>query len=95
VTGEGIQVEKPGTVMSTAEAVSVAMSAGLDAYYYGEGRLTPAHVARHLAGAVLKDNPDDLKKLRHYFEVVVRQRGEKEKEGGLWTDLHEARKSLP
>ncbi len=93
VTFEGVQLEKPSTVMSTAEAVSVAMSAGLDAYYYGEGRLTPAHVARHLAGAVLKDNPDDLKKLRHYFDVVVRQRGQKE--GGLWIDLHEARKSLP
>jgi hypothetical protein len=79
--------------MSTAEAVSVAMSAGLDAYYYGEGRLTPGHVARHLAGAVLKDNPDDLKKLRHYFDVVVRARGQKE--GGLWTELYEARKSLP
>jgi MoxR-like ATPase len=93
VTADGVQVEKPSTVLSTAEAVSVAMSAGLDAYYYGEGRLTPAHVARHLAGAVLKDNPDDLKKLRHYFDVVVRQRGQKE--GGLWADLHAARKGLP
>lgn len=93
VTSEGIQLEKPSTVMSTAEAVSVAMAAGLDSYYYGEKRLTPRHVARHLAGAVLKDNPDDLKKLTHYFDVVVRQRGEKE--GGLWTELHEARKSLP
>ncbi len=93
VTGEGIRVETPGTVMSTAEAVSVAMSAGLDAYYYGDGRLTPAHVARHLAGAVLKDNPDDLKKLTHYFDVVVRRRSEKE--GGLWTDLHAARTGLP
>ena len=57
------------------------------------GTLRPGHVARHLAGAVLKDNPDDLKKLSHYFDVVVRQRSQKE--GGLWTELLEARKSLP
>lgn len=93
VSREGIQLERPSTVMSTAEAVSVGMAAGLDAYYYGDGTLGPAHLARHLGGAVLKDNPDDLKKLRHYFDVIVKQRSQKE--GGLWTDLLEARKSLP
>ena len=79
--------------MSTAEAVSVGMSAGLDAYYFGGGPLAPRHVVRHLSGAVLKDNPDDLKKLKHYFDVVVKQRSQKE--GGLWTEMLEARKSLP
>jgi MoxR-like ATPase len=93
VTGEGIQLERPSTVMSTAEAVSVGMSAGLDAYYYGDGTLRPGHLVRHLGGAVLKDNPDDLKKLRHYFDVVIKQRSQKE--GGLWTELLEARKGLP
>jgi MoxR-like ATPase len=93
VTREGIQLERPSTVMSTAEAVSVGMSAGLDAYYFGGGSLAPRHVVRHLSGAVLKDNPDDLKKLKHYFDVVVKQRSQKE--GGLWTEMLEARKSLP
>lgn len=93
VTREGIQLERPSTVMSTAEAVSVGMSAGLDAYYYGEGTLRPGHIVRHLGGAVLKDSPDDVKKLRHYFDVVVKQRSQKE--GGLWTELLEARKGLP
>ncbi len=92
-TGEGIQLERPAAVMSTAEAVSIAMSAGLDAYYYGQRLLTPDFVARHLAGAVLKDSPDDLKKLRHYFDVVVRQRSKNQ--GGLWTDFLNARKWLP
>ena len=40
VTADGVQVEKPATVMSTAEAVSVALQASLDAYYYGDGTLT-------------------------------------------------------
>jgi hypothetical protein len=93
VTREGIQLERPSTVMSTAEAVSVGMSAGLDAFYFDGSPTAPRHIVRHLAGAVLKDNPDDLKKLKHYFDVVVRQRSQKE--GGLWTELLEARKSLP
>jgi MoxR-like ATPase len=91
-TGEGTQVEKPTAVLSTAEAVSVGMSAGLDAFYYGEGRLTPDRVTRHLAGAVLKDSPDDLQKLKHYFDVVVRQRSKAV--GGPWTEFLTARKWL-
>jgi MoxR-like ATPase len=91
-TGEGTQFEKPAAVLSTAEAVSVGMSAGLDAFYYGEGRLTPDRVARHLAGAVLKDSPDDLQKLKHYFDVVVRQRGKSV--GGPWAEFYSARKWL-
>ena len=34
-------------------------------------------MARQLIGTVLKDNPDDGKKLRHYFDVVVKQRAKK------------------
>ncbi len=93
VSREGIQVERPSTVMSTAEAVSVGMSAGLDAHYFDDGTLAPRHVVRHISGAVLKDNPDDLKKLKHYFDVVIKQRSQKE--GGLWTEMLDARKSLP
>jgi MoxR-like ATPase len=92
VTADGVQVEKPATVMSTAEAVSVALQASLDAYYYGDGKLTSEHIGRHLVGAVIKDNPDDLKKLKHYFDVVVRERSKTK--GGPWADLGKARKWL-
>ena len=59
-TAEGIQVEKPTTVMSTAEAVSVGDVGGPRRLLLRRAKLSPEHVARHLAGAVLKDNPDDL-----------------------------------
>jgi MoxR-like ATPase len=91
VTAEGTQVEKPSAVMSTAEAVSVAFSAGLDAFYYGKGVLTSATVARHIASAALKDNLDDIKKFRHYFDTVVQKRSEN---GGAWEEFYKARKSL-
>lgn len=93
VTGEGLKVEKPTSVMSTAEAVSVALSAGLDAHHYGGGALGPVQLGRHLAGAVLKDDPDDLQKLRHYFDVVVQRRARERK--GLWEELWKARRWLP
>lgn len=93
VTAEGLQVEKPSTVMSTAEAVSVALSAALDAHHYGKGKLGPTQIGRHVAGAVLKDNPDDLQKLKHYFDVVVQRRAKDRK--GLWEEYWKARKWLP
>lgn len=92
VTAEGVQVERPSTVMSTAEAVSVGLQAGLDAYYYGDRRLTPEHIGRHLAGSAIKDNPDDLKKLKHYFDVVVRERSKTK--GGAWESFLKSRKYL-
>ena len=92
VTAEGIQVEKASSVMSTAEAVSVAMSAGIDAHYFGKRILTPDCLCRHLASAVTKDTPEDLKKLLHYFDVVVGQRGRQR--GGVWNDFAKGRKWL-
>ena len=44
--------------------VSVAFTAGLDAFYYGGRELTPAVIAKHIASAALKDNAEDVKKLK-------------------------------
>jgi MoxR-like ATPase len=91
-TPEGIVVERPTTVMSTAEAVAVTMTSGLDAWYYGNKRVTPVEIARHLGGAVLKDSRDDLQKLSQYFSVVVQRRAKER--GGLWSELAKARREL-
>lgn len=90
-TEEGTTLERSSTVMSTAEAVAVGVSAGLDAFYFGNARLEPGHVARQLVGSVLKDNPDDAKKLQHYFDVVVKARARKH---AAWQAYYEARKHL-
>ena len=90
-TNEGTVVEKPSTVMSTAEAVAVGHSAALDAAYFGGGRLESIHVGRQILGTVLKDNPEDLKKLRQYFEVIVKARGKGSK---AWQQFYEAKKWL-
>lgn len=91
VTAEGSVVEKPAAVMSSAEAVAVSHAAVLDAHYFGDGDTGGDHVARQLIGTVLKDNPDDGKKLRHYFDVVVKQRAKRDKQ---WRRALDARGEL-
>jgi hypothetical protein len=90
-TAEGTVVERPSTVMSTAEAVAVAFSAGLDACYFDGGKLRAEHVARQLLGTVIKDNPDDAGKIRQYFEVVIKERAAHSE---LWKSYYQARKVL-
>ncbi len=90
-TLEGTVVEKPSTVMSTAEAVAVGHSAALDAAYFGNSRLESGHIARQIVGTILKDNPEDVKKLRQYFDVVVKSRG---KDSKGWQQFYEAKKWL-
>lgn len=91
VTADGIVIEKPTAVMSSAEAVAVGYAACLDAHYFGNGTVAGDHIARQLIGTVLKDNPDDGKKLRHYFDVVVKQRAQKQSQ---WKRVYDSRDEL-
>ena len=88
-TSDGKAIDTLTTAMSTAEAVSTAYAAGIHAYYYGAGEVEPAHLVQHLAGSALKDAPDDVKKLEHYFNHVVKNRRR-----GAWPAYYEARKHL-
>ncbi|PJI93511.1 ATP-binding protein [Luteimicrobium subarcticum] len=78
VTADGVVVEKPSAVMSSAEAVAVGYAAALDAHWFDDASADGRHVARQLVGTVLKDDPDDGAKLRHYFDVVVRDRARRD-----------------
>ncbi len=88
-TGEGQGIETLSTVMSTAEAVSVGISAGIHAYYYADGNISADHIVQSMIGSALKDNVEDMKKLRHYFNVSV-----KERKGKSWKALYDARRYL-
>ena len=88
-TAEGKGLESLSTALSTAEAVSTACAAGVHAFYYSDGEVEAKHLVQHLVGSVLKDNPDDLKKVRHYFDNVVKRRKK-----GLWKQFYEARDEL-
>jgi MoxR-like ATPase len=89
---EGWDVERPSTVMSTAEAVAVATSLGLAAAYFPGDRDVLSLLPGHLQGVVRKDDPADGTRLLGHWDSVVRQRAE---EGGrLWLRLWELRDVL-
>lgn len=90
-TADGTAIKTPDAVMSTAEAVNIAFAAALEARYLGDGRLGPAELARQLQGVVLKDNADDLRRVRHYFDTVVRERARQDAE---WKAFYDAARAL-
>ena len=63
-----------GAALSTAEAVSVAHAASLNAWYYGGGAMTVEHMMHHVIGSALKDQPEDRRRLKHYFDTTVAPR---------------------
>jgi MoxR-like ATPase len=68
------KVKSPSVALSTAEAISVLFASGILAQHFGDGTVTAGEVARSLAGAVAKENPDDVKTVREYCETVAKGR---------------------
>jgi MoxR-like ATPase len=88
---EGWPVERPTTVMSTAEAVGVTTSLGLQSAYLGVSdplSLLPGY----LLGAVRKDDPDDQGRLLAYWDSTIRHRAENG--ARLWKRLYELRHTV-
>ncbi len=74
------------TAMSTAEAVTVVHAMGIHAHYYHNGKMRPQDLVDFLLGAALKDNPDDRRRMRHYFDTEIAT-----KKGSYWRALYERR----
>lgn len=91
-TVEGWAVEKPSTVLSTAEAVGVASALGLTASYFSEDRDPVGLIPEYLLGVVLKDEPKDRSRLLGYWDSAVKRRAEGDSR--LWKQLYEMRHRL-
>jgi MoxR-like ATPase len=89
-TERGDAMERLSSVMSTAEAVSVAHAVGLRGWFLRGDAGTAADIVECLAGTAAKDNSDDLAKLRTYLEQHAQRR-----KGEQWQELYEARHRLP
>ncbi|MEV7074405.1 AAA family ATPase [Streptomyces sp. NPDC093990] len=90
-SAEGWDVERPGTVMSTAEAVQVAVSLGVAAAYLPGGDSLDL-VPGHLLGVVRKDDPSDHARLLGYWDGPVRRRAEDG--SATWRRLWDLRENL-
>jgi len=69
--------------LSTAEAISVGVSAWASAAHFGSGVIDAQSLAPNLVGAIVKDPVQDTVALQEYLEAVLRTR-----EG--WDDLYSA-----
>ena len=81
---EKSKIQKLSGVMSTAEAVSVYYQSALAAYYYGDGTVSMRSLIQNLTGAVMKENKDDLPKLKDYFNAVIRKKAKRN--GRKWEE---------
>jgi MoxR-like ATPase len=90
-TDEGWAVERPATVMSTAEAVAASTSLVLQAGWFPERGGPAALLPEHLLGVVLKDEPKDRARLVAYFDGPVKRRAERDP---TWQLVAAARGSL-
>ena len=90
-TVEGWTVEKPGSVMSTAEAVAIAASIGLQAAYFPSQKDPLSLIPCLLLGAVLKDDSQDRARLLAYWDSTVKRRAETSRN---WQRLLELRQEL-
>ncbi len=89
VTIEGSGIERLSSVMSTAEAVSVAHAVGVRGHFLRGDDGQPEDIVECLAGTAAKDNADDLAKLRRYLEQKIARRS-----GAAWKAFHAARHRL-
>jgi MoxR-like ATPase len=89
-TQDGHAIDQTNAVLSTAEAVSVAHALGVRSWYLRSAAPNGADLVDSLAGTAVKDNPDDLKRLRAYLEQRISTR-----KGAAWREVYQARNLLP
>ena len=89
VSREGWRIDRPGAVMSTAEAVAISSSIALAGAYFPSASDGVDLLPGHLIGAVRKDDADDGARLLAYWDAVVKRRAE----GGepVWQRLWDLR----
>jgi MoxR-like ATPase len=78
-----VKLKTTSGTLSTAEAISVGVSAWAEAAHFGDGVMDAQSVATNVVGAVVKDPVQDTVALEEYIENVVRGRDE-------WGDLYRA-----
>jgi MoxR-like ATPase len=91
-SAEGWQVNRPSTVMSTAEVVAVATAITRESVFFPSGFDPISRMPGHLLGVVMKDEAKDRERLIAYWDGPVRRRAEDGKPN--WKRLSELRSAL-
>ena len=90
-TEEGWNVERPASVMSTAEAITVAAAITRQGAFFPRSRDPVSLLPGYLLGVVLKDNQEDRDRVLAYWDGPIRRRGERD---ALWKRMYDLRNVL-
>jgi MoxR-like ATPase len=91
-TSDGVAVAKPSTVVSTAEAIGVALDAAIHSRYFGSGTVGAQDIARNIMGSIVKEDLTDVTVLKEYLSLVAKKRASKD---AAWKAFHdEAQKAV-
>jgi MoxR-like ATPase len=74
VTRDGVNVQKPTTTLSTAEAIAVALDAAIHSRHFGSGSVGAGDVGRNLVGSIVKEDLGDVKVVKQYLDLVAKKR---------------------
>jgi len=85
-TTDGVSIKKPSTMLSTAEAIGVALDSALHSRFFGSGQIDAADIARNLVGSIVKEDLGDLAVLKEYVVLVAKKRSVKDK---AWKEFHD------
>jgi MoxR-like ATPase len=84
VTADGqMKLKSPGSLLSTAEAISVMINAQSMAVHFNNGEIGDSELAASMSGVILRDREHSLTAWREYLEKILRKRKE-------WKGLYQA-----
>ncbi|ETR70234.1 MAG: ATPase [Candidatus Magnetoglobus multicellularis str. Araruama] len=86
-TSEGVTLKQTSTVLSTAEAIGVALESAIQAHYFGDNKVTSKHIALNILGSVVKEDLADQEIYKEYVLIVAKKRAIKEI---IWKDFYES-----
>nr|MDO8118162.1 hypothetical protein [Candidatus Sigynarchaeota archaeon] len=82
----GARFQPVQSVMSTSEEISNLFLSCLYAKFYGKDTVEPKHIAMNIYDSVVKDDKENIAKLKEYFNIAVSRRAVNSPK---WKEFHE------
>lgn len=79
------------SVMSTSEEISLLFNSAIYAKYFGKEKVEPKHIALNLIESLVKDDKENIAKLKEYMELVVKGRASRSKS---WDEFYKMYRKL-
>ena len=78
-------------VMSTSEEISLLLDSAIYAKFFGAEEVEPKHIAMNIFDTIVKDDKENISKIKEYFNLIVKGRASKSK---TWSQFYDAYKLI-